>query len=47
MRTAVHSSDVEWFIIPTISLYDDNWGRQEHRWALFLYFGPWCLEIHF
>jgi len=47
MRTAVEKSETEFFLLPAVSIYDDNWGRRTHKWAVFIYFLNYCLEVHF
>jgi len=47
MRTELEVSQVEYFPLPTFSLFDDNWGRRSHKWVLCLYWWKWCLYIRF
>ena len=47
MRISLERSETEWFLLPAVSLFDENWGRKGCKWALFLYWGKWCAEVYF
>jgi hypothetical protein len=47
MKISLESSETEWFLLPAVSLFDENWGRKGRKWALFIYWLNHSVEIYF